>query len=196
VLILHAWWGLNQYFRDLCDRLAAEGFVAVAPDLYGNGVVATEVEQAEAQLQGADHAAIHARVEAALAHLRALPAVRGARCGALGFSMGAAWALVAASEYPDAIRAVVVYYGSQSADFGTARAAYLGHFAEGDPWEPDEGVAGMEAAMRAAGRQVEFHRYADAGHWFAEHNRPDAYDAQAAQLAWERTVAFLHEQLG
>jgi carboxymethylenebutenolidase len=196
VLVLHAWWGLNQYFRDLCDCLAAEGFVAVAPDLYGNGAVATEIEQAEAQLQGADHAAFHARVEAALAALEAHPARRGDRVGALGFSMGAAWALELAAEQPDTIGAVVVYYGSQSADFSAARAAYLGHFGEDDPWEPDEGVAQMEAAMLAAGRRVEFHRYAGAGHWFAEHNRPDAYDAQAAQLAWERTVTFLHEQLG
>jgi carboxymethylenebutenolidase len=193
VLVLHAWWGLNGVFRELCDRLAAAGFVAVAPDLWG-GTVATTVDEAERLLQQRDDAAMFAAVSDALAYLRAHPAVRGEALGAIGFSMGAAWALALAGTHPE-LRAVTLFYGNGEADFAATPAAFLGHFAENDPWEPDEFVQGTEAAMRAAGRQVQFHRYSGVGHWFFERDRPDAYNPAAANLAWERTLAFLHEQL-
>jgi carboxymethylenebutenolidase len=90
----------------------------------------------------------------------------------------------------------VLFYGIGMADFSKPRAAFLGHYAEHDPWEPIEGVRQMEADMRAAGRDVTLHTYPGTGHWFFEQNRPDAYRADAAQLAWARTLDFLHAQLG
>jgi carboxymethylenebutenolidase len=194
VLVLHAWWGLSDYFRRLCDRLAAAGFVAVAPDLWG-GTVATTVEEAEGLIQQPDNAAMMQAVAGALAHLRSHPAVRGEGLGAVGFSMGAAWAVGAAGAYP-ALTAVTLFYGIGEGDFGVMRAAFLGHFAEGDPWEPEEGVRWLEGELRGAGREVQFHTYPGVGHWFFEENRPDAYNQAAAQLAWERTLAFLRERLG
>ena len=71
----------------------------------------------------------------------------------------------------------------------------MGHLAEGDEWEPDEGVKRLESQLQAAGREVAFYFYKGVGHWFMEDNRPDVYNAEAAQLAWERTVRFLHEKL-
>ncbi|MEN9934678.1 MAG: hypothetical protein RLZZ387_1257 [Chloroflexota bacterium] len=193
VLVLHAWWGLNDVFRGLCDRLAAEGFVAVAPDLWG-GAVATTVDEAEGLIRQGDGATMFQAASDALAHLRSHPAVRGSGLGAIGFSMGAAWALSLAGVRPE-LRAVTLFYGNGEADFTAARAAFLCHFAENDPWEPDEGVRALEDALRAAGREAQVHRYPGASHWFFEEDRPDAYNPEAAALAWERTLAFLRERL-
>ncbi len=108
--------------------------------------------------------------------------------------MGGAWALFASTYYPDDIAAVVIFYGSGSADFAQARAAYLGHYAENDEWEPTEDVQFLENALRSAGHDVEFHTYPGTTHWFFENNRPE-YNAEAAQLAWQRTVAFLRDHV-
>jgi carboxymethylenebutenolidase len=195
VLLLHAWWGLNDFFRGLCDRLAAEGFVVVAPDLWG-GAVATTIEEAEGLIshEQRNSAAMAQAVDGALEHLLSHPARRGEGVGAIGFSMGAAWALDLAGRRPE-LRAVTIFYGAGEGDFAAARAAFLGHFAADDPWEPLEGVRQMEAEMRAAGREVTLHLYPGAGHWFCEDDRPDAYRPEAAALAWERTLAFLREKL-
>lgn len=193
VLVLHAWWGLNPFFRGLCDRLAAAGFVAVAPDLWG-GTVATTVEEAEGLLQQRDDEAMAQAVAGALAHLRSHPAVRGEGLGALGFSMGAAWALGVAGSHPK-LRAIALFYGVGEGDFAAMQAAFLGHFGENDPWEPEEGVRWLEEELRGAGREAEFHRYAGVGHWFFEQDRSDAYNPAAASLAWERTLTFLRERL-
>ena len=195
ILLLHAWWGLNEYFRELADRLAAEGFLVVAPDLFGDGVVLSTPDEAEARLKNTDWNTMVPRMEAAFTHLMAHPARSGQKIGAVGFSLGGSWAIAAASQQPDEIAAVVVYYGAGEADYTVARAAYQGHFAVGDPFESDEYVPQMENEMRAAGREVEIHHYDGIGHWFAEHNRPDVYNAAAAELAWERTLHFLKARL-
>ena len=196
VLVLHAWWGLTDVFRGVCDRLAAAGFVALAPDLYG-GVTASTIEEAERSVERLDDAVARATILDALYHLRAHPGVRDTPVAVVGFSLGAAYAYWLSTERPDAVAAVVVYYGTSDPDanYARARAAYLGHYAADDPYEPAEGVRQMEAALRAAGRDVAFHTYPGTGHWFAEDNRPDAYNADAAALAWERTLAFLREHL-
>ncbi len=195
VLVLHAWWGLTGPFLDLCDRLAGAGFVALAPDLY-RGRKAGTIDEAQELLGRRDSKQMTADALGAVALLRGHQAVRGEGLGAVGFSLGAAWAILVATEYrPDDFAAVVIFYGSGEGDFARSRAAFLGHFAPGDEWEPDEGVAALEGAIRAAGKEVTFHRYPGAGHWFFEEDRPDAYDAAAASLAWERTVAFLRHAL-
>ena len=194
ILVLHAWWGLNRTFQDLCDRLAADGFVALAPDLYGDGAVATTVQEAETQMQAAEGATMRTRAESALDQLLSHPAVIGRQVGVIGFSMGAAWALDLAKRRPE-VAAAVVFYGTMSGDFTTSHAAFLGHFAPGDEWEPDEDVTALETSIKAAGREGEFHRYPGTRHWFFEPDRPE-YDAAAAELAWARTIAFLREHVG
>ncbi len=193
VLVLHAWWGLNGFFRKLCDRLAAEGFVALAPDAYG-GQVATTIPEAERlvnDLKGDEYRAV---VGGGIAALRTHPAVRGERIALLGCSLGASGAMEWSVRQPEAVAAVVAFYGSRSdLDFTDAQAAYLVHLAEHDDWEPEEEVRATEDHLRAAGRPVAFHRYPGTGHWFFEDDRPDAYNPAAASLAWERTVAFLRE---
>jgi carboxymethylenebutenolidase len=93
------------------------------------------------------------------------------------------------------VRATVVFYGTGPANYARSRAAYLGHFAENDPFEPAESVRALEDALRAAGRPVAFHHYAGTGHWFFEPDRPDAYRPDASRLAWQRTIDFLREEL-
>jgi carboxymethylenebutenolidase len=193
VLVLHAWWGLTPFFEELCERLARAGFVAFAPDLY-QGRTAATIDEAEALLNQRDMEAMQAIAEGALAYLRAHSAVRGAGVTALGFSMGAAWAAELASSAPADIKAVVLFYGAVDADFAQAQATYLGHFGENDDFEPLDGVRQMEAALRAAGRDVTLYLYPGAQHWFFETNRPE-YDANAAELAWQRTLEFLQKQL-
>jgi carboxymethylenebutenolidase len=188
VVVFHAWWGLNDDVVAYADRLAAAGFAVVAPDLFGGQIAAT-VEEAERLSGGADEAAVDAIALAAVDDLAARlgPA---AKLAALGFSFGAALAIAVPTER-DRLAATVVYYGTYTGSILTrARVPVLGHFAESDPYETDEGVAAFEEELRAAGRDVVIHRYPGTGHWFAEPSR-DAYRTEAADLAFERTVAFL-----
>src|SRR6266700_5847279 len=113
----------------------------------------------------------------------------------VGFSLGGAYVLDLSVKEAEEIAAVVTFYASYSGlDYSSAKAAYLCHFAEEDPFEPAESVAQMEQELQAAGRPVTVYTYPGTTHWFFEDNRPE-YDAQAARLAWERTIAFLHERL-
>lgn len=194
VLVLHAWWGLTPVFRDLCERLAAAGFVALAPDLYGGRTAAT-IDEAEALIGTADVPAMRAAALGGLDALRGHQATRAGGLGAVGFSMGAAWALLLSTLRPDDLAAVVLFYGNGDGDFQLARAAYQGHFAPGDPWEPDEGIAQLEQTLRATGHEATFYHYPGTQHWFFEHDRPE-YDADAARQAWGRSLVFLRQQLG
>ena len=196
VLVLHAWWGLTPVFTDVCDRLAAAGFVALAPSLYAGDATATTIAEAETLRDTHDEAAEAEPVaRAAVEQLLGLPEVIGTQIGVLGFSLGAYWALHLSQVRPDDVGAVVVFYGTDDGDYRKARAAYLGHFAEHDEFEPLEAVRALEGRISAAGRDVTFHVYPGTGHWFFEPNQPEAYDAPAAELAWERTLAFLNERV-
>jgi len=192
VLVLHAWWGLNDTIRDVCTRLAEAGFTAFAPDLY-HGRVAKTIPEAEALGQALDANYLQAKVEIADAarFLAERVGPDGGGLAVLGFSLGAYYALDLAAAAPELVRAVVLFYGTGDGDFSRSRATYLGHFAAQDPFEPQAQVDGLEAALRQAGRPVEFHRYPGTGHWFFEPDRPDAYEPAAASLAWDRTLAFL-----
>jgi carboxymethylenebutenolidase len=197
VLVLHAWWGMTSVFTDVCDRLAATGYVALAPSLFPGGATAATIAEAEALVDAHDRAPAEAEavVQAAAEQLRGLAAVTGAQIGVIGYSMGAYWALHLSQVRPDDVGTVAVFYGTDDGDYSTARAAYLGHFAERDDFEPLEAVRALEEKIRAAGREVTFHVYPGTGHWFVEPNRPE-YDAEAADLVWERTLAFLKARLG
>jgi len=201
VLVLHAWWGLTEPFRQVCDRLAEAGFVALAPDLY-HGKTTASIEEAEtlSSALNQEEERVRGDITGALRFLRehgaTSPTDSHGAVGLVGFSMGGAYALITSVEAPEAVAAVVLFYATYTGlDFATAQAAYLGHFAENDPFEPTESVAELEREFQAAGRQTTFYTYPGTTHWFFEPNRPDAYDAAAATLAWERTLAFLNATL-
>lgn len=192
VLILHAWWGLNDTIKRFCDRLAQEGFVAYAPDLY-HGRIAQTIEEAESLSGAAEVEPIKTDIAAAVVFLSQQAATADDKLSVIGFSFGAYFALELAADMPERIRAVTLFYGTGEADVARSQAAYLGHFAEQDDYEPTEFVNQLEASLKAAGRPVTFHRYPDVDHWFFEPDRPDAYNQAAAELAWERTITFLKQ---
>jgi carboxymethylenebutenolidase len=194
VLVLHPWWGLNDTVKGLCDRLAGEGFIAYAPDLY-HGQVAATIKEAELLSSKLDSEQAKADIAAAVNLLWERAKPEGQGLGVIGFSLGAFYALELSGDDPDRIRAVVLFYGTGPADYGRSKAAYLGHFAQVDDFEPATEVDGLETALRTAGRPVTFYRYEGLGHWFFEPDRPDAYNPSAARLAWERTVSFLKNTL-
>ncbi len=197
VLVLHAWWGLNDFFRDFCDRLAQEGFVVLAPDLYSGKIARTVAEAEQLISQWDEEQVVPPILLAALEDLHQHPAVTGTGLGTIGFSLGGYWALWLAIQKPQLIRAVTVFYATDggSLDYQQSKAAFLGHFAEKDPYEPAAGVKELETRLEGANRPTAFYTYPGTGHWFFENDRPEAYDAQAAQRAWDRTVTFLHEHL-
>jgi carboxymethylenebutenolidase len=193
VIVLHPWWGLNEDVIAFTDRLAEAGFAAVAPDLYA-GQVATTIAEAEGLSDSLDEDIADAFVLAAVDELGAVVGDPAARLGAIGFSMGGAWALWLPAQRPE-VAATVVYYGSiEGPSLTRARTPVLGHFAETDPYESDEGIAAFEKTLRTANREAEIHRYPGTGHWFAEPSK-DAYVADASELAFNRTVDFLRERL-
>jgi carboxymethylenebutenolidase len=189
VVVLHPWWGLNADVLAFADRLAAAGYAVAAPDLYHGDVVDT-VETADERVGRLDGKEASGIVAATVEDLAARLGTR-ARVGVLGFSLGASFAV--AARHP-AIRAMALYYGTGDPGHAAGTAPVLGHFAERDPYEDDAWVAQFEGALRAQGRDVVFHHYPGTGHWFAEPSR-DAYRAAAAELALERTLAFLERAL-
>jgi carboxymethylenebutenolidase len=199
VVVLHAWWGLTEPFRQVCDRLAEAGFAALAPDLY-RGKSTASIEEAEALASSLDEEGerVEGDIRGAVQFLRQQSGTENdhRKLAFIGFSLGGAYAFTMSVDLAEEIAAVVTFYATYSGpDFHRAKAAYLCHFAENDPFEPAESVTEMEETLEAAGKQVAFYIYPGTTHWFFEPNRPDAYNPSAAALAWERTITFLHTQL-
>ncbi len=200
VVVLHEWWGLTEPIRHACDQLAEAGFVALAPDLY-HGKTTTSVEEAEALGSALDQNVARWRgdIRGAVQELRRHEATQRAgergKIALVGLSLGGAYALDMSVTLAEEIDAVVTFYVAWAEpDFNRAKAAYLCHFAEDDPFQSAEAGAEMAQALQAAGRSVTSYTYPGTKHWFFDANRPE-YDAEAARLAWERTVAFLHREL-
>jgi carboxymethylenebutenolidase len=193
VLLLHAWWGLNPFFKQTCDRIAEQGFIAMAPDLF-HGQVAQTIDEARALAEQSDSQLTGDTATAALNYLVHYPARHGRKVGVIGFSFGAPWALILASREADRVGAVALFYGSYEVDFSRLDARVIGHFSDVDEWEPYDQTREVEAKMKAAGVDVNFHVYPGLPHWFMEEDRPE-YDAEAARLAWERTFEFLRDSL-
>jgi carboxymethylenebutenolidase len=192
VLVLHAWWGLNGTIRAFCTRLAECGFTAFAPDLY-NGKVADTVADAEALGKALDtnHLQTKAKIAEAALFLNERAGQTGRGLAVIGFSLGAYYALDLAAADSETIRSVVIFYGTGGGDYSNSRAAYLGHFADNDDFESQSNIDTLEESLKRAGCPVTFYLYGGTGHWFFEPDRPQAFNQAAANLAWDRTLAFL-----
>lgn len=186
VVVLHEFWGLNAQVVGVAERLAAQGFPALAVDLY-EGVVAGTRDEASRLMGALDRARAVRIVEAAATELRARGA---ARVAALGFCMGGSLALTSA-EQARGLDAAVVYYGIPDAfDATRVRIPVLLHFANTDAWCTPSRVEALERALDGAGVRHALHRY-EAQHAFCNETRAGVYDAAQAALASERTAAFL-----
>ncbi|MCW5977959.1 MAG: dienelactone hydrolase family protein [Bryobacteraceae bacterium] len=194
VLVLHACWGLTPFYRELCDRLALEDFVALAPDLYEGRTAATEEEARKLRHAKRKEPALKLIVRG-LHELAKHDGVTTVGIGVLGFSMGGDWALRLAAHPSLPVSTTVTFYAARGGDFRKSRSAFLAHFAETDPWVPTSSIAKMQKSLKSAGREFSFQTYAGTRHWFFEKDRPEAFDRAAAELAWTRTMDFLRTHL-
>lgn len=192
VLVLHSWWGLNDWVREFCRRLAAEGFTALAPDMF-DGVQPMTEPEGEAVLAGIDPDEMSGLVMSSAHTLRAASKDPDQPIAVVGFSMGASLALWLSARLGTNVGAAIAFYGTQSIDFDEATASYQGHFAEHDHLVSEEDRVVTESFIRLGGRPTEFHLYPGTEHWFFEEG--DNYSPEAAEVAWSRTVEFLHRQL-
>jgi carboxymethylenebutenolidase len=199
LLVIHEWWGLNDNVRAMTRRLAAEGYVALAVDLYG-GEVADTPEAARALMGSVDPQRALQNLEGAREHLAARLGATGDRddrIGVIGWCFGGGWSLRAALAMGNEIDAAVVYYGQPVTDrveLAKLRAPLLGLFGAEDGSIPVAAVRGLESTLRGLGKQVEIHVYDGAGHAFANPSGT-RYVPEAAEAAWRETVAFLAEHL-
>ncbi|MCC6621778.1 MAG: dienelactone hydrolase family protein [Deltaproteobacteria bacterium] len=197
VIVVQEWWGLVDHVKDLCDRMAAEGFNALAPDLYA-GRSTTRPDEAGKLMMALDIARTEVAMRGAIAHLLAAPGTRPGPVGVVGFCMGGQLALFAAAENPT-VGAAVDFYGIHPAvtvDVAKVSGPVLAFFAEHDGFVDAAAMVGLVQRFADAGKRLEVHRYLDADHAFMNDTRPEVYHPAHARDAWARTVAFLHQYLG
>jgi len=199
VLVLQEWWGLVDQITRTCDRFAGAGFTALAPDLYhGKSVPLTEPDDAAKEMMAMGMERAAGDLSGAVDEL--LRRTGRPTIGAVGFCMGGGLALVVASQRPDAVKAVVPAYGvipwpDAQPDYAAIDAAVLGHAAELDGFFTPDAVRELEEKLQGLGKDAVFHMYPGVDHAFFNDDRPEVYDEASAELLWERTVTFLHEQL-
>ncbi len=188
VLVLHAWWGLNDDVRAYAERLRREGYVTETPDLY-RGHVATTIADAETLAKGLDGARATTDVDAALTKL----AGHADQVAVLGWSLGASygWELVQARRA--GVRGLVLYYPGMDDIYADMSLPTLVHFADHAEFESLADARRAEL-VASRGPTAQFYLYPNTKHWFDEPSRPE-YDKAASELAWQRTAAFLDTHL-
>jgi len=196
IVVIQEWWGLVDHIKEVCDRFAAEGFVALAPDLYhgkttkspdeaGKLMMALRIDEAEKDMR------------AAADYLSIQDSTTSKKIGVVGFCMGGALALYTATKNPK-IGACVVFYGGHpnvKPDLPNLHAPMLGLYADRDDFVTPDSVRELERKLKDLGKDVEVKIYADADHAFFNDSRPEVYNAGAAADAWQRTVEFLRKNL-
>ena len=196
VVVLQEWWGLVPHIKDVCDRFAGEGFVALAPDLY-HGDVARSPDEAGKLMMALNIERTEKDLRGAIDYLLGHEAVEGESVGAVGFCMGGVLSLYAAS-VNERVGACVVFYGIHpkvKPPLERLRAPVLGLYAERDASVPPAAVRELEARLGELGKSAEMHIYPGTDHAFFNDTRPEVYDAAAAADAWRRTLAFFREHL-
>ncbi|HLH14523.1 MAG TPA: dienelactone hydrolase family protein [Solirubrobacteraceae bacterium] len=197
VVVMQEWWGLDEHIRSVCDRLAGEGFYALAPDLY-RGETAEQPSEAEQKMMAMSMSDAEKDMCGAADFLAAQEGVAGHGIGAVGFCLGGGLAVWAAATCPNIAAAVTYYYVMPHGkpDFSALKGPVLGHFGTADEFVPVDAAKSLEGELRDAGADVTFHFYEGGGHaFFNDTNRLGTYDPGLAQTSWERTVGFLRSTL-
>jgi carboxymethylenebutenolidase len=200
LVVIQEYWGLVDHIEDVCERFAAEGFTALAPDLYrgetthepdeaGKLMMALNIEQAARDMSGA------------VDYLMASDRVRGTGVGVIGFCMGGGLALYLATIRPDAVEACVPFYGlipwpQAAPDWSKLDAPVLGHYASDDGFFGPDKVAELRETFERLDKEAELIVYEGVDHAFFNDTRPEVYDEHAASTAWTRTLEFLRAKLG
>ncbi|MBW2286991.1 MAG: dienelactone hydrolase family protein [Deltaproteobacteria bacterium] len=196
VLVIQEWWGLVPHIRDVCDRLAREGFVALAPDLY-HGSATDDPDEAGRYMLGLEIPRALRDLDAAVGELLNRDTV-GAKVGVVGFCMGGQLALAAGCKNAR-VGAVVDFYGVHpdvTLDLADCRAAVLAVFAENDAFITAETVQRLSAEFEAAGVRASVRTIEAAQHAFMNDTRPDVYDAAAAAEGWAALLGLFRAELG
>lgn len=197
VIVVHEWWGLNEGVRAMADRLAAEGYIVLAVDLFGGKIAENPTAARQLMLQVLENPeSANENIRQAYAFVR--DTAGAPRIGSLGWCFGGTWALNAALLFPQDLDAAVIYYGQTTDDvdeLAELKVPILGLFGEDDRSIPVENVQSFKAALETAGVTHEIEIYPDVGHAFANPSG-NRYDAEVAEQAWQRSVAFLAYHLG
>jgi len=202
VIVVQEWWGLDSGIKGMADRLAQNGFVALAPDLYhGELAEHTEMDKAGELMSSLPPERAAADMSGAVDHLLAMGSTTSDRVGVVGFCMGGMLTFLLASSRPDAVKAAVPFYGYPTGDggpdFSRIEAAIQGHFAETDGFFPPDGVRALEAELRDMGKQVSLTVHPGTSHAFmSPHDALHSYDESLAESIWPEFTGFLHERLG
>ena len=197
VIVIQEWWGLVPHITDIADRFAAEGFVALAPDMY-HGEMTDEPDMAGKLLMSMNLATAGKDLSGAVDLLQ--ERTGRTKVGVTGFCMGGGLALMAACLRPDAIAAAAPFYGGMRPDtvieWDNLAAVVEGHYAATDRGTAaPEAVKELEATLRAKGKNATFHVYPGTQHAFFNDTRPEVYDAAVAKTAWDRTLTLFRANL-
>ncbi len=190
VMMIHSWWGLTHSFRDYAEQLSFERYAVGLSDLF-DGQTASDIAEAKRLRQMPRKVPMYKSLISNIKELLAFGGHQANSVGLIGFSMGGHWA-VWLSQQPDLpVRSAILYYAARAGSYANSKASFLTHFAENDPWVSRSARRNMEREISKAGCAYTVFDYSGTRHWFAETARPEEYDATAAELAFERTIAHL-----
>jgi carboxymethylenebutenolidase len=194
VIVIQEWWGLNDNIKGIADRFAADGYLALAPDLY-HGQITTEPDEAGKIMMSMKMDQAAKDMSGAYDYLKSSSAGNG-KVGSVGFCLGGGLSLYISTLRP--VDATVIYYGALPGvepDLTKVKGPVLGHYAEHDDWASPAAAAALKKKLEDAGATVEFHEYAGTSHGFFNDTRPEVHDAKASQQTWDRTIAFYTKHL-
>ena len=194
VLVIQEWWGLVPHIKDVADRFAAQGYLALAPDLY-HGKTTKEPDEAGKMMMSMKIDEAARDMSGAVDYLRKNDACSG-KVGSVGYCMGGGLSLYLATLRP--VDACVVYYGvlqGVTPDLSKLAGPVMGHYASDDGWATPQVAHRLEQDIRAAGRHAQIYIYEGTEHAFFNDTRPEVYNKAASELSWDRTLAFYREHL-
>jgi carboxymethylenebutenolidase len=197
VVVIQEWWGLVPHINDVAERLAREGFVALAPDLY-HGEATAEPDEAGKLMMALEIEGAAKDMRGAIDYLLAEGGATGDRVGVVGFCMGGQLALYAATHYPEKVGAVVDFYGihpNVQPDLGRLQAPVMGNFAEKDAYAPPQAARSLEDQIKQRGTETDFKIYEGQDHGFFNDTRPEVHHEEASADAWQRTVGWFRKHL-
>jgi carboxymethylenebutenolidase len=196
LVVLQEWWGLVPHIKEVTDRFADEGFVALAPDLY-HGKATKSPDEAQKLMMALNIAETEKDLRGAIEYLQKHESVTSSKIGTVGFCMGGALSLYAATKNQQ-VGACVVFYGGHTwfeSDLKNLNAPMLGIYAEKDKFVPVDQVYELDSKLKELGKEAEIHIYKNMDHAFFNDNRPEVYNKEAATDAWQRTLDFFRTHL-